>query len=69
MRELLEARLSVTPISESISEGDKGGGGTYELTRVSVSFRATSSPVKAVTVVLPLMLTLFDQVHDHLNHL
>ena len=74
VRELLEVRLSVTPISESISEQDKGGtAGTYELTRVSVSFRATSShPVKAVTVaptVLPLlMLTISDQVH-HVDHL
>ena len=40
VRELLEVRLSVTPISESISEGDKGARGTYELTRVSVFFRA-----------------------------
>ena len=81
VRELLEVRLSVTPISESISEQDKGGAGIYELTRVSVSFRATRSLVKAVTVaptvlpfmltiltILPLMLTIFDQVH-HLNHL
>ena len=58
VRELLEVRLSVTPISESISEGDKGARGTYELTRVSVFFRAKGSPpVKAVTVaptILPL---------------
>ena len=66
VRQLLEVRLSVTPISESISEGDKGG-------RAHMSWQESPFPSELQALLsrlsrLPLMLTIFDQVL-HLNHL
>ena len=82
VRQLLEVRLSVTPISESISERDKGGRAHMSwqespfpselgalLSRLSRLHRPTCLfDMLTILTILTILLTIFDQVH-RLNHL